>query len=154
MVNDRGVLFKRMMKKIDQLEPVTGMLVADYQQQKDKSYKVYGWTPVLEEDPADQWHCEGWSNFQQEWGGPPSPGTYELCGPKVQGNPEGFDKHVLVPHGICRIDGNPRYHADLKNFFKLANIEGIVWWEAAAGRLIRPLAKIKASDFGVERWAK
>lgn len=31
-------------------------------------------------------------------------GTYELCGPKVQGNPEGFEKHTLVKHGSVVID--------------------------------------------------
>ena len=28
-----------------------------------------------------------------------SDGTYELCGPKVQGNPEGYVAHVLIRHG-------------------------------------------------------
>ena len=46
---------------------------------------------------SDKWHMEaigsdGWS-FES------AGGTYELCGPKIQGNPEGFEKHTLVRHG-------------------------------------------------------
>ena len=26
--------------------------------------------------------------------------TYELCGPKINGNPEKISRHTLVPHGI------------------------------------------------------
>ena len=31
-------------------------------------------------------------------------GTFELCGPKVQGNPERFETHQLVKHGLEIID--------------------------------------------------
>jgi hypothetical protein len=31
------------------------------------------------------------------------PGTYELVGPKVQGNPEGFRRHTLVRHATAEV---------------------------------------------------
>ncbi len=32
------------------------------------------------------------------------PGSYELCGPKVNGNPEGSPHHVLVRHGALVLE--------------------------------------------------
>lgn len=75
----------------------------------------------------------------------PVPGTYELCGPKIQGNPEGFASHVIVSHA------DAEHLADLDTpppFEKLGQIlhdlewEGIVWHHPD-GRM----AKIKARDF-------
>jgi hypothetical protein len=70
-----------------------------------------------------------------------APGTYELCGPKVNGNPEGFPHHVLVSHGAVAFDA-PRdfdgLHAWLSNY----HYEGIVWHHPD-GRMV----KIKRRDF-------
>jgi hypothetical protein len=73
-------------------------------------------------------------------------GTYELCGPKVQGNPERLDKHYLVKHGneIRQIRG--RSFESMKEYLTYADIEGIVFHHPD-GRM----CKIRKSDFGIKR---
>lgn len=99
--------------------------------------KQQGWVPV-EDSPSDQYHREAFS-------GPAEDGTYELCGPKVQGNPERFDNHVLVKHGTMEVDA-PRTFDALREWLATAGIEGVVWHHPD-GRMV----KIKAKDFGLER---
>lgn len=79
------------------------------------------------------------------------PGTYELCGPKINGNPEGFDKHVLVQHANadrlpwCSIlPGTPPEGAYgvLAALLPEQPIEGVVWHHPD-GRM----AKLKRRDF-------
>jgi len=98
--------------------------------------KQQGWVPVGD-GPEDRWHKEAFS-------GEPD-GTYELLGPKVQGNPDGFERHVLVPHGKQIVDA-PRTFDALKAWLAETNIEGVVWHHPD-GRMV----KIKVKDFGVKR---
>lgn len=102
---------------------------------------IVGWVPVGD-GPGDQWHREAFIAQTPD-------GTYELCGPKIQGNPEGFDKHILVPHGVWTQGDAPRTFADLRDYLRRWDIEGIVW-RHEDGRM----AKIKAKDFGIKRGAK
>ena len=69
-------------------------------------------------------------------------GTYELVGPKVQGNPENYDAHMLVRHGTVVVLGAPRSYDDLAEFMNDFPHEGIVWHHPD-GRM----AKIKRRDF-------
>jgi hypothetical protein len=69
-------------------------------------------------------------------------GTYELCGPKVQGNPEGMDAHVLVPHGKFVLREAPRDFEGLAAWLRENPYEGIVWHHPD-GRM----AKLKRKDF-------
>src|SRR5262249_30518781 len=78
-----------------------------------------GWLPVGD-GPEDLWFREAFA------AGPVPDGTYELCGPKVQGNPESFAEHVLVPHGSEVLDDCPRDFAGLKAYLIHRTIEGIV----------------------------
>ena len=96
-----------------------------------------GWVPVTE-GQEDRWHREAWAGQAD--------GTYELCGPKVQGNSEGFESHVLVPHGRQILDPCPRDFDGLREYLRTANIEGIVWHHPD-GRMV----KIKTKDFGLSR---
>ena len=99
--------------------------------------KQEGWVLVK---PGDKWHNEAFVDTMQD-------GTYELCGPKVQGNPEGYSKHLLVSHALAReIPDCPRSFDELKEFLKHQDIEGIVWHHPD-GRMV----KIKKSDFGLGR---
>jgi len=74
-------------------------------------------------------------------------GTYELCGPKVNGNPEGFERHVLVRHGADVLDlelvsGHPRCAYEAVRAYLLARPwEGIVWHHPDGRR-----AKLKRRD--------
>lgn len=75
-------------------------------------------------------------------------GTYELCGPKVQGNPEGLERHTLVKHGQYDLNlsmENSDFES-LREYLSVVNIEGIVFHHAD-GRM----CKIRKSDFGIKR---
>lgn len=74
--------------------------------------------------------------------------TYELCGPKVQGNPEGFDTHTLVRHGYYDLNLSMEISSfdSLKEYLTVVNIEGIVFHHPD-GRM----CKIRKSDFGIKR---
>lgn len=101
-----------------------------------------GWVPVGD-GQEDARHREAWANPRQG-----DEGTYELCGPKVQGNPEGFDCHVLVKHGVEVLHDCPRTFEALREYLSDGKIEGIVWWHPD-GRMV----KIKGKDFGIKRKA-
>lgn len=87
--------------------------------------------------PDDRWHREALAASP----GLPD-GTYELCGPKVQGNPDGFADHRLVPHGAEELADCPRDFAGLKEYLLARAIEGVVWHHPD-GRMV----KIKKRDF-------
>jgi len=102
-----------------------------------------GWVPVGAK-PEYKHHRAALADLE-----PVEPGTYELCGPKVQGNPEGFDKLMLIRHGTETLDNVPTDFDALADWFKTAKIEGVVWHHAD-GRM----AKIKRRDFGLSWPAK
>jgi hypothetical protein len=137
MVRD-GNLFKRRELKPGQAAP------ADFEQADydDETGKTVGWVPVVEGNPDDKYHLEAFA------AGGFIDGTFELMGPKIQGNKSGFEKHVLVPHGTMQFAENvvPRTFDGLKAWLATQNIEGVVWHHPD-GRM----AKIKRRDFGL-RW--
>ena len=149
MVRD-GKLYKRYDAKKGRMPP------ADFEpaQEADPVTGHHpGWVPVTKL-PEDKWFLEAWGKT----GDPDRPsgtatflpdGTYELCGPKVQGNPEGFNSHTLIPHGVTILDYRLRSFDEIWQFLGVANIEGIVWHHPD-GRMV----KIKAKDFGIKRRQK
>jgi len=107
--------------------------------------KTVGWLPVGE-GPEDRYHREAWTG-SDTW----PDGTYELLGPKVQGNPERFQHHLLIRHGdklgpTKPIPDVPRSFDGLKAWLAGQDIEGIVFHHPD-GRM----AKIKLRDFGLKR---
>lgn len=99
-----------------------------------------GWVPVSVDAPEDRYHREAleWDrkahgsvhNYlsQPDW-------TYELVGPKVQGNAEGYFYHVFVRHGDDVLRGvqlmaerNMLNFETIKDYLATEAIEGIVWW--------------------------
>lgn len=148
-----GKLFKRHEVKVGgtappHFEPVTEVDPVTGKQQ--------GWLPVGD-DPADKWHREAFA-FGGTFSGvvagsfaetlPMEDGTYELVGPKVQGNPERALRHVLVRHGAFPLPDCPRDFDGLKTYLAQHDIEGIVWHHPD-GRMV----KVKSRDFGI-RMAK
>lgn len=132
MVRD-GKLYKRYDVKRGKTAP------ADFEAAQDPDPVTGhwpGWLPVGD-GPDDKWHREAWEECA-----PLPDGTYELCGPKVQGNPEGFGIHVLVGHGHEAIQEDPRTFEEIRKFLRDAGIEGIVWHHPD-GRMV----KIKRRDF-------
>lgn len=106
--------------------------------------KQPGWVPVGE-GPEDRWHREAWASHLEVTGGPPGDGTYELVGPKVQGNPHGFTGvHALLLHGgVGFIETVPLTFDELREFMEKSVIEGVIWWDDNG-----PVAKLKRRDFG------
>ena len=139
-----GKLYRRFQVKPGKKAPI-GFEEVD----ADDSGKRYGWVLVTG-GPSDRWHLEAFSNYETL----PDDGTYELCGPRVQGNPEGYSKHVLVPHGQSILTYGQQFGDDLsfrgvRAFLQHAvpaYVEGIVFWDRS---LSAPIGKIKKSDFGI-----
>lgn len=130
---DGGEYFKR--RCVKRGKPIPDEF--DEESFDENTGKAFGWMPVTEED---KWHMEAYL------GGEPD-GTYELVGPKVQGNPEGFVKHTLMSHktgSIC--NGILRTFDGIREYMKDKDIEGIVFHHPD-GRM----AKIKKSDYGMKR---
>lgn len=101
--------------------------------------KRVGWMPVDCNDKQDRYHCEAFD-------GQPN-GTYELLGPKVQGNSEKLEKHILFPHSEAEVFPDcPRSFLLLKSWLAVRDIEGVVFHHQD-GRM----AKIKKRDFGLSR---
>jgi len=74
--------------------------------------------------------------------GDAEPGTYELVGPKINGNPEQMDCNSLVPHGELELEDVPRDYDALAEWIRKCPWEGVVWHHPD-GRM----AKIKRRDF-------
>lgn len=74
-------------------------------------------------------------------------GTYELCGPKVQGNPEHFEAHVLIRHETAPPYIVPRSYEGIRDTLDGLDVEGFVFKHEDGRRQ----AKIKGKDFGIRR---
>ncbi len=94
-------------------------------------------TPVTEND---KYHLEACENDLPD-------GTYELCGEKVQGNPENIVGHVLIPHGKDVLDITDLSFEWLCQYLEVTDIEGIVFHD----KLSDKMCKIRKSDFGIKR---
>lgn len=106
------------------------------------------WILCQHDNPADKYHFEGLHNLHEK-----KDGTYELCGPKVQCNPEQYGEHHLIKHGISEIDliassilPNAYSFDSLREYLSETDIEGIVFHHLD-GRM----CKIRKSDFGFKR---
>lgn len=96
-----------------------------------------GWEPV-EQSSFAKFHTEALAREQRT-----AAGTYELCGPRINANPEGFPDHVLVSHGAVAFDA-PRDFDGLRAWLSNHRHEGIVWHHPD-GRM----AKLKRRDFAL-----
>jgi len=103
-----------------------------------------GWVPVTD-SPEDKWHREALE--AENILGSLEEGTYELIGPKVQGNPYHMEgTHRLIRHGfLCwpTKEQPPRDFEGIREWLRLHLVEGVVWHHPD-GRM----AKVKRSDYG------
>lgn len=137
MVRDGKLYKRRELRDGDELPPGFELSTSD-----DETGKRVGWIPVGD-GPEDRYHREAFAD------GPHANGTYELIGPKVQGNPERAERHMLIMHGTGiagMLDNVPRCFDGLREWMAGKDIEGIVW-HRPDGRM----AKLKLRDFGLKR---
>lgn len=138
MLDDQGAWWARREVKPDKQPPMGFVEIAA----DAETGKTIGWEPV-EQSGFARWHADALRSHQTV-----QPGTYELLGPKINGNPDGFDGHVLMPHGWAplrmREDAKtaPRDYVGLATWLAERPYEGIVW-HGPEGRM----AKIKKKDF-------
>ncbi len=149
-----GKLWKRREIKPGKEAP-SDFVLADHD---EVTGKKMGWVPVGD-GPDDAAHREAWDSMEwvssikldQEF-------TCELLGPKIQGNPERCDKHILIAHSAMlpyvaateRLQLLvPRTFDDLRAWLEGKDMEGIVFHHPD-GRM----AKIKLRDFGLKRVSK
>lgn len=105
------------------------------EQTDETTGKTVGW------EPAHQ--SSFWKYLEEATAGNEfEAGTYELCGPKINGNPEGFSRHVIIRHGVEKLDDVPRDYDGLAKWLLETEFEGIVWHHPD-GRM----AKLKKRDF-------
>ena len=98
-----------------------------------------GWLRVGDGN-EDKWHREGYHNSVESL----PRGTYELVGPKVQGNPYRLEHHELWRHGVQKLPDAPRDFDGLRDWLATHEVEGIVWHHPD-GRM----CKLKRRDFGL-----
>jgi hypothetical protein len=133
MIRD-GMLYRRRELKKGQAAP------PDFEQADfdDETGKTVGWVPVGIGD-EDKWHREAFEALSNR-----QDGTYELVGPKTQGNKDKFPTNGLVFHATApEYPHAPRTFEGIEEFLAGTEIEGLVWHHPD-GRM----AKIKRRDFG------
>jgi hypothetical protein len=134
MVKD-GRLYKRYDAKRGKPAPVNGIPCGDPD-------PVTGhhpfWIPVGDE-PESKWHKVAWEQAPTL-----SDGTYELCGPHFQTNPEGFHMDIFITHGRWVIEDLDRTFEGLRSYLTDNPFEGVVFWLDG-----EPRCKIRRGDFGL-----
>jgi len=141
-----GKLYKRRCVKATKTAPL------DFRPCSIDNYtnKMFGWVPCTL-GPEDKHHWNGFDNLCSrfyETGSPPPDGTYELCGPMINGNPEGLAECDLIKHGSgYQYTDTPVHSAEwLAQRLAKRDIEGLVF-KHRDGRM----AKIRKKDFGLRR---
>jgi len=108
--------------------------------------KIFGWVLVSDAGKEDKPYREAFNMFADEFDCVADE-TFELLGPKVQGNPEKQLSHILQSHLHAETYGDvPRTFNALKEWLASKDIEGLVF-QHSDGRM----AKIKKRDFGQKR---
>jgi hypothetical protein len=142
-----GTFFKRYEVKKGKSAPAGFVPANDVDAETGKQA---GWVPVGE-GPDDRYHREAWDAWQSGHGTVSPDGTYELLGPKVQGNPESYPAHALVSHATgtgfdADVPEPTRDFDGLRDWLLTVaasqGFEGIVWHHSD-GRM----AKLKRRDF-------
>lgn len=143
-VTDDGRVFARRSVRKGKGAPV-GFILAEVD---SFTGHAFGMLPV-----EDSSFAKFFNEAVESFVGPLVPGTYELVGPKINGNPERKDRHELTTHGVELAVGVPdlrsvsredAYSVLREVFAKFKNdgVEGVVWWGAGGRRV-----KLRVHDF-------
>ncbi len=100
------------------------------------------WVKCDRGDNSDKHHFEAFDKLTEKING-----TYELVGPKIQGNPEKFTENSLILHGSSNVNLTAISFEAIKEFLAKEDIEGIVFHEISGDRM----CKIRKKDFGIKR---
>jgi len=100
------------------------------------------WVKCDRNDNSNKWHFVAFDALRNK-----EDGTYELCGEKVQGNPEKIEGHRLIKHGKENLFIGALSFETIREFLRSKDIEGIVFHHKNDGRM----CKIRKSDFGIRR---
>lgn len=100
------------------------------------------WVKCDRGNPEDKYHFMAFDK-----GFTIADGTYELCGEKIQGNPENVKGYELLRHGAEVFKIEDLSFDGLREFLSQHDIEGIVFHHKTDGRM----CKIRKVDFGLKR---
>ena len=100
------------------------------------------WVKCKRDDNNSKWHFLAFDALENK-----EHGTYELCGEKIQGNPEKIEGHKLIKHGSERFFTGALSFESIREFLRANDIEGIVFHHRNDDRM----CKIRKSDFGIIR---
>lgn len=112
------------------------------QEPDEKSGHWPHWVLCKREDNSNKYHFEAFDNEMNL-----KDGTYELCGEKIQGNPEKINGHKLIKHGSVILPITDFSFMALEKYLEITNIEGIVFHHKNCDKM----CKIRKSDFGIKR---
>lgn len=99
------------------------------------------WVRCKREDPSDKFHFEAFDK-KYSWDN----GTYELCGPKINGNKEDLSSHILIFHKSEKLEIGDLSFRGIEEYFKRNLIEGLVIENNENGLM----TKIRRKDYGLK----
>ena len=96
------------------------------------------WPHWVKVTASDKWHLQAEKPLED--------GTYELCGPKINGNKDKFEKHVYVNHDSedILVPITSLKYDYLKDFLTNNYMEGLVI------KYKGDAVKVRKSDFGLK----
>ena len=100
------------------------------------------WILCDRNDNSNKYHFEAFDKLENK-----EDGTYELCGEKVQGNPEKIKGHELIKHGSEILRVSYLTFEGIKAYLENYDIEGIVFHHSENDKM----CKIRKTDFGIVR---
>ncbi len=112
------------------------------QEADEKSGHHPHWIKCEREDNSNKWHFAAFDVLEDK-----EDGTYELCGKKVNGNPECISGHELIKHGSESLFIGALSFESIRKYLTEKDIEGIVFHHREDDRM----CKIRKSDFGIRR---
>jgi uncharacterized protein DUF5565 len=116
---DGGVWLAR--REVKPGKPAPAGFIAE--QSDPATSKTVGWEPIEQSS-----FVKLFNEAVPRLGAYPYYGTYELCGPRINGNPENFALHTLVRHESAeRLKGVPLDFDGLIAWLLRQTCEGVVW---------------------------
>src|SRR5438128_216097 len=112
MLDDAGRWWARREAKRGKTPPLNFVAV----EHDSATGKTVGWEPIEQSSSAKIHQAVRDAPEDTFAGNYYAPGTYELVGPKINGNPHGLDRHLLTRHGAIKLQGVPTGFDALRDF--------------------------------------